>query len=1170
MKNENKIEYKYSNDTTFFSNYSYNPPCNCCNCKSSLCFCYCQCRCHKNKFKQNEEIDFENAPNLNINELKMNLLKDYSHQNNNNINNNFNPSLKNINLNSSYNILNNENIKNNGKNLFSLTNNLDNNFGKNNSSFVNQSQEVNYLNNKNNLKYYRNEKNDLLFKEVASHYKTQNNFNNLKKYYQLNNNFNGNKYDNISNNNTLKSQIEFNKLLNSIKGNDSNIINNNMSIEDINKKYNIFTEREARHYPNTNGYDIASIRSSNNSLAQDLQQLNNGLKNTFNFDRINKILEKSKEQNNKFNDFCSSTEYNKPFRSLKMNNGNILNLNERNININNNTSINISSDNYNNNSSKNTFIENNNLNQNGGNNYKDLISHSRRLSHNINSIKLEDDSITCNTTNLNKCYDKLMQNLDINSNEINHIKLSNTEPRYSNTSKNSENDNVNIKMNYLNTNISRNDNDNKNELLESKDINGDNNNNFIVTFGAKGNNEIKNIISSLKSEINSPNKNNNNNKNNGKGNENSDQKINNIIIDYENLKKRYEPNKLFTGLQNNIKDLNENINLNKNLNIETDKIGEIKTNNDINYTIYNFNIQIKGETNTTNENISQENENYKKEINNLNDELKESKNKIEELMNIINNYQKEINYLKEQMVRQSKRDSLMNESKNTINNINNISVSNNNINTSQKSCKTKIGKDSFIIKIPENLLRNNFNKERKSRNSTSNNRITTNNNNNNYSNISSNTSRNMHDRYIHLNNNNNYNNTSNQISYINNSNNSNCFTYNNVSSNNISNNSIINPNEIYVKKITTTMKKKIKKSASQKLRVNKIYNNLSLNVINQDIYIKNNEYTNRSNKIINDYNDKLIYTIFNNDNKIEIVSFDVSMKQFNIMKLYDYDNFMFNYSGSYNQQNNNILNNSSIFLLNDNAFYIVTGKNNDVLYKLNNNNNTMNMICKFKNNHAKGCLFYFEDKLFCLSGYHNRTFEMFSDIDNSLVSLEDMNIERSNFSVCVFKNKYIFALFGYNYPTHQCIDTIEFYDLKCISNYKNNNGNINKWRYLKYKNNNYLDLNIEGHICYNLNDEKIIFFGGFNGIKSEAIDCFYELVLDGDDFENEQSNKNAYVKKLNNNLNHMGQNKCYYFGNNNGLLLEDNNNIIFTAFDSNFHAHIIQTNNLSHNIYYFQ
>ena len=126
----------------------------------------------------------------------------------------------------------------------------------------------------------------------------------------------------------------------------------------------------------------------------------------------------------------------------------------------------------------------------------------------------------------------------------------NTEPKLLNISRITENDNVNIKFSYLNTNNSQND---KSELLESKDINGDNNNNnFILTFGAKGNNELKNIIASVKNEIGLSNNNMNNSKDNGKGNENSDQKINNIIIDYENLKKRYAPNKLFTGLQNNI------------------------------------------------------------------------------------------------------------------------------------------------------------------------------------------------------------------------------------------------------------------------------------------------------------------------------------------------------------------------------------------------------------------------------------------------------------------------------------------------------------------------------------------------------------------------------------------------------------------------------------------
>ena len=156
--------------------------------------------------------------------------------------------------------------------------------------------------------------------------------------------------------------------------------------------------------------------------------------------------------------------------------------------------------------------------------------------------------------------------------------------------------------------------------------------------------------------------------------------------------------------------------------------------------------------------------------------------------------------------------------------------------------------------------------------------------------------------------------------------------------------------------------------------------------------------------------------------------------------------------------NNNILNNNSIFLINnDNDFYIVTGKNNDILYKYNNNNKTMNKLCNFKNNHARGCLLYFENKIFCLSGYHNKKVEMFSEINNTLISLDEMNIERSNFSLSIFQNKYIFALFGYNYPTHQCLDTIEYYELNNISNFKNNIDGGYEWKYLKYKNNHFLD-----------------------------------------------------------------------------------------------------------------
>ena len=194
-------------------------------------------------------------------------------------------------------------------------------------------------------------------------------------------------------------------------------------------------------------------------------------------------------------------------------------------------------------------------------------------------------------------------------------------------------------------------------------------------------------------------------------------------------------------------------------------------------------------------------------------------------MIIIDDSQKEINSLKGQITK-SKKDSL-NESKITINN---ISSSNN------LSNKTKIGKDSFIIKIPENLIRNKLSKDKSRNNSISN---ANNNNINTYANIRS--SGNNQDKFINLNNN--INNISNQISNISNNNtNSNCLTSNNIS-NNISNNNIsfiTNNNEIYIKKITTTMKKKFKKSNSQKLRINKIYNKLSLNLFNNNLYTQNN------------------------------------------------------------------------------------------------------------------------------------------------------------------------------------------------------------------------------------------------------------------------------------------------------------------------------------------
>ena len=115
-----------------------------------------------------------------------------------------------------------------------------------------------------------------------------------------------------------------------------------------------------------------------------------------------------------------------------------------------------------------------------------------------------------------------------------------------------------------------------------------------------------------------------------------------------------------------------------------------------------------------------------------------------------------------------------------------------------------------------------------------------------------------------------------------------------------------------------------------------------------------------------------------------------------------------------------------------------------------------------------------------------------------------------------------------------------------------------------------LNLNIEGHISFNYNDEKIIFFGGFNGEKNNYEDYIYELFLNDDKFKKEDNNNGVYVDKIDKKLNDVYKNGCYYFGNNNGFIFEELNNLIFTAFGNNSILHILDIDNIAHNVYYFE
>ena len=192
-------------------------------------------------------------------------------------------------------------------------------------------------------------------------------------------------------------------------------------------------------------------------------------------------------------------------------------------------------------------------------------------------------------------------------------------------------------------------------------------------------------------------------------------------------------------------------------------------------------------------------------------------------------------------------------------------------------------------------------------------------------------------------------------------------TNNNISSSNASRCKL--NNDIYSKKITTTMQKTFRKSASQKLRINKIK-------INDIIYSKPLEARRNS---------KFLYKVFIKNDKIELLSFDIINHVFNIINFIDCGNFYSDFKESYY---NNKDDNNSIYLNNEknNDFYIVTGKNCNKLYKYDYETNTMKKLYSFKNNHSNGCLLFINYNIICLSGNFNKKVEIFSEQNNCLIN----------------------------------------------------------------------------------------------------------------------------------------------------------------------------------------
>ena len=372
------------------------------------------------------------------------------------------------------------------------------------------------------------------------------------------------------------------------------------------------------------------------------------------------------------------------------------------------------------------------------------------------------------------------------------------------------------------------------------------------------------------------------------------------------------------------------------------------------------------------------------------------------------------------------------------------------------------------------------------------------------------------------------------------------------------NNSIINDGIIYKKKKSSKIFKKIN-------GFNRTLSQTNINQLNtiENINVNLNKQFLKEKKSVN--NNKIIYTIYPLSNNQKLLSFDLESKNFTFKSINSLNNNNFNkdYLESFRKEESQY---NSIFLFNKNILYIVTGKNSDVFYKYDKESNNMNKICNLKNNHANGVLIHYKDKIFCLSGKFNKKVEVYYSDKKIWEEINEMNIERSFFSACIIHDKYLFCLFGYNNPTNKYLDTIEFCDIS----------NLNKeqltWKYLKFRNYDLINMKLCGFVSMNYKNEKIIYFGGINGVEKKPVDKFYQIILDKN--KNFESGKN-YVEETNRKANNIYKNKCYYFIN--GLwkiddkdFFEKNGMDLYAGFDNNFNVHVIQLKDkLIHDVFFF-
>ena len=309
-----------------------------------------------------------------------------------------------------------------------------------------------------------------------------------------------------------------------------------------------------------------------------------------------------------------------------------------------------------------------------------------------------------------------------------------------------------------------------------------------------------------------------------------------------------------------------------------------------------------------------------------------------------------------------------------------------------------------------------------------------------------------------------------------------------------------------------------------------------------------------------------------------IICFEVETKSSEI-KIINNSNFNNDYNESINQSNN--LSNS-IYLIKNNNYYIITGYNCNKFYEYNHQKKKINQYSDLKFNHSNGLMINYSDNIICLSGDNSKKVELFLKNENKWIELPEMQLERSHFSSCILKNRYLFAFFGYNFPNQTYINSIEYLDLfdynLQIDNIKegkfNNLNNNFCWKYIEY---NYFSnkdsiqkINLIGSIAVNINDEKIIFLGGKNCLTENKDEGYYQLIIDDTYINNDNENISCYIEKIKTkSMNNLEKNCVLYNFKYIDNLIYDNilKEPSFAAFDNIYQVHLIKLYTMNHEVY---